>query len=131
MVDEKKVKDVTNVLRQINQAWLTGRFDELESHVHPDFVLVHPGFAERNAGCDDFIEGHREFHNSATVHEFQESEHQVDVVGNTAVATFRFEMVYQRLGERYRSTGRDLWVLHLQGDEWLAVWRTILDVEAK
>ena len=59
---------------------------------------------------------------------YAESDHQVDLAGNSAVASFRFEMVYARDGASYRSTGRDLWVFERQGDGWLAVWRTMLDL---
>jgi hypothetical protein len=37
-------------------------------------------------------------------------------------------MVYERSGGRYRSTGRDFWIFARQGDAWLAVWRTMLDL---
>jgi len=37
-------------------------------------------------------------------------------------------MVYERSGERSRATGRDLWVFVRQGGEWVAIWRTMLDL---
>jgi hypothetical protein len=40
-------------------------------------------------------------------------------------------MVYERSGERYRATGRDLWVFGAQGNAWIAVWRTMLDMDEK
>jgi len=46
-------------------------------------------------------------------------EHQVDVAGDTAVVTFRYDMVYERSGERFHSTGRDLWVFQNQGGAWI------------
>ena len=52
----------------------------------------------------------------------------VDVAGDTAVATFGYEMVYERAGQRYRVTGRDLWVFEQQGETWIAVWRAMLDM---
>jgi hypothetical protein len=38
-------------------------------------------------------------------------------------------MVYERSGERYRSIGRDLWVFQNEGGAWIAVWRTMLEME--
>lgn len=55
------------------------------------------------------------------------NDHQIDVACDTAVVTFRYEMVYERSGKRYHSTGRDLWVFQNQGNAWIAVWRTMLD----
>jgi hypothetical protein len=52
----------------------------------------------------------------------------VQVIGDTAVVTYRFDMIYEREKKREHSTGRDLWVFAQHGDQWLAVWRTMLDV---
>ena len=59
----------------------------------------------------------------------EQESYQVDVAGDTAVVTFRYDMLYERSGQRYRSTGRDLWVFQKQGRGWIAVWRTMLDME--
>jgi hypothetical protein len=50
------------------------------------------------------------------------------VVGDTGVVSFGYEMVYERSGKRNRATGRDLWVFVRQGGEWVAIWRTMLDL---
>jgi hypothetical protein len=75
-----------------------------------------------------FLAGFRDFILNATIHEFHEHDHQIDVVGDTAVVTFAYEMRYERSGERYRATGRDFWVFQRQGIAWVAVWRTMLDL---
>jgi len=53
----------------------------------------------------------------------------LDLRGSTAVASFAFEMIYQRGGTSYRSSGRDLWVFQQREGRWLAVWRTMLDLK--
>lgn len=53
----------------------------------------------------------------------------MDVVGDTAVIAFQFEMVYEISSGRYRSTGRDLWVFQKHDAAWIAVWRTMFDIE--
>jgi ketosteroid isomerase-like protein len=129
MVDESRRVEAATVLRRINQAWLSGRIDDLVPLVHPGIVTVVPGFAAGIQGRDAFLAGFRDFCQSATIHEFREHDYRVDVVGDTAVATFRYEMLYERSGERYRCTGRDLWVFQRQDGGWIAVWRTMLDME--
>jgi hypothetical protein len=118
-------------MRRINQAWLDGRIDDLAPLVHPDIVMVFPGFSGRVQGRDELLAGFRDFSQNATIHEFHEHDHLIDVAGGTAVVTFRYEMVYERAGERYRATGRDLWVFQSEGSAWIAVWRTMLDIEEK
>ena len=128
MVDESKREDVVAAMRLINQAWLNGRVEELAPMVHPEIVMVFPGFAGRIQGREDFLAGFLDFCRNAKIHEFRESDHQVDVAGDMSVVTFRYDMVYERSGGRFRSTGRDMWVLQRQGTAWIAVWRTMLDM---
>ncbi len=129
MVEESRREDVAAALRRINRAWLDGRVDDLAPLVHPEIVMVIPGFAGRVQGREPFLAGFDDFCRNARVHEFREHDHQVDVAGDTAVVSVRFEMVYERSGERYRATGRDLWVFQHERGAWVAVWRTMLDVE--
>jgi Domain of unknown function (DUF4440) len=75
------------------------------------------------------LAGFRDFCQNATIQEYQEHDQQVDVAGNTAVITFRYEMIYVRSGERYRATGRDLWVFQKQDGAWIAVWRAMLEMK--
>jgi uncharacterized protein (TIGR02246 family) len=119
---------VAATLQRINDAWRAKRPADLGPLFHPDIVLAVPGFAGRATGRDALVAGFADFCTNATVHEYRESDHQVDVIGDTAVAAVAFDMVYERSGARYRATGRDLWVFGRQGGEWLAVWRTMLDV---
>ena len=122
-------EDVAAAMRQINQVWLDGQVQDLAPLVHTQIVMVLPDFSGRIQGRENFLAGFADFCRNATVHEYREHDLQVDVAGDTAVCTFRYEMVYQRSGQRYRSTGRDLWVFQKQGKAWIAVWRTMLDMQ--
>jgi hypothetical protein len=129
MVEESKSDGAAETMRQINQAWLNGRVEHLAPMVHPEIVMVFPGFTGRVQGRETFLAGFRDFCQNARIHEFREQDHQADIAGDVTVVTFRYDMVYERSGKRYRSTGRDLWVFLKQGRAWIAVWRTMLDME--
>lgn len=120
--------EVMDLLRRITRAWLDDRPRDLEPLLHPDVVMALPGFVGRAEGRGVLIEGFVDFCANARVLAFEERDHQVDVVGGTAVASFSFVMVYERDGRRYRSSGRDFWVFGREEEEWLALWRTMLDV---
>ncbi len=121
--------DPREVLRRINRAWLDGKVEDLAPLLHPEIVMAFPGFSGSVAGRDQFLAGFKDFCEHAKIQDFREHDHQCDVAGRTAVLTFRYEMVYERSGERYRATGRDFWIFENHGDHWLAVWRTMLDIE--
>ena len=115
----------------ISRAWLNGRSDELVPLFHPDLTMVFPGFAGRVVGREEVIAGFVDFCSNAAIHEFRESDFQADVVADTAVASYRYEMVYERSGEKYRATGRDLWVFTQQNGNWVAVWRTMPEMDER
>lgn len=131
MTHESKHEGAAATMRRINRIWLDGQVEDIAPMVHPEIVMVVPGFTGRIQGREEFLAGFRDFCQNARIHEFRDYDHQVDVAGDTAVITFLYDMVYERHGERYRSTGRDLWVFQNQGSAWIAVWRTMLDMEEK
>ncbi len=131
MTTESKHEAVGATMRQLNRLWLDAQVESLAPMVHPEVVMVLPNFTGRIQGREEFLAGFRDFCQNARIHEFRDHDYQIDVTGNTAVVTFRYEMVYERSGERYRSTGRDLWVFQNQDSAWIAVWRTMLEIEEK
>lgn len=126
--DIEERREVAAALRRINDAWLNGRPDDLAPLLHDRMVMVHPGFSGRGEGRDAIVAGFADFTAHCRVIRYRESENQVDVTGNTAIASFAFEMIYERDGHRYLSTGRDLWVFAKREEIWLAVWRTMMDL---
>ena len=129
MTEQSQRESAELAMRQINAAWLHGQVDDLAPLLHADIVMVLPGWSGRVAGKQEFLAGFRDFLESSKIHEFNEEDIQADVAGSAAVVTFRYEMLYERDSTQFRSTGRDLWVFQSQGAAWIAVWRTMLDLE--
>ena len=120
---------VKTVVQTINRVWLNGQVEALAPMVDPNIVMVFPSFTGRIQGRDQFLAGFRDFCENAKVQEFHDHDYQSDLVGDTAVVTFRYDMIYERSTERYRASGRDLWVFRRQDNEWIAVWRTMLEIQ--
>ena len=128
MPDESGRTEVAAAIERISRAWLDRRPADLVPLFHPGLTMVLPGFSGRVEGREANVAGFTDFCTHATVHAYRERDRQVDVFGDTAVASFAYEMVYERGGKRSRATGRDLWVFARQQGSWLAVWRTMLDL---
>ena len=116
---------------RINQAWLENPPRDLYPLFHPEIVMVFPSMQGQVRGRDALVDSFVDFCENAQVSDYQERDHHVDVIGETGVASFRFSMVYERSGKRQRASGRDFWIFARQGGSWLAVWRTMFDVEEK
>ena len=122
-------RDVRSAMEAINRAWVKGDPRDMAPHLHPDVVMAFPLFDGRAGGAQRLIEGFEAFVESTDLLSFEQGPIDVDVIGDTAVATFEYEMKYTRKGRRYKATGRDLWYFGRHDGRWRATWRAMLDVE--
>lgn len=114
------------VLAALAKAWRTGRTQDIHALLHPSVVFVRPGFSGRAEGPAACIATYDEFLAAALVLRYEESEPTVDVVGDTAVASFRWEMAWEMGGQRSEDAGHDLYVLVRAEGRWLIAWRTLV-----
>ena len=128
-ISHDEIRNVGESLRRINEAWLSKRPEKMKPMLDEKIVMIYPGFVGRSEGQEAFIAGYVDFCEQALMISYQESDLQIDVGGATAVASFAFEMSYERKGDKCLSRGRDLWIFTRKQDEWVAVWRTMLDLK--
>ena len=127
-MEDSKLK-VHKVISAINQAWRSNAPLEMSQYLHSDIVMKFPGFSGEVAGRDALLSSFIEFCTNARVLEYQESDEQINIIGDCAVVSFQFEMLYERTKYQERSKGRDLWVFQCISENWVAVWRTMVVVE--
>lgn len=125
---ERHREEVTRILKEINRAWTGGNTGELDKYFHEDMIIAQPGFGVRGEGRKACVDSYREFAGMADIQSLKESEHVVLVWGDTAVASYRFEIEYELDGRAHQDSGYDLFVFTRQDGTWLAAWRTILPV---
>ena len=121
--------EVHNTLAAINSAWREGQPDQMAIYLHQAITMKLPGFSGKISGRETLINSFIEFCTNAVVLEYSESDEQIDVTGNCAVATFKFEMIYEREKYRDKLKGRDIWIFEREGNKWIAVWRTMIDLD--
>jgi len=119
---------VPNILKDIVAAGMEGATDRLQGHLHDDVTMVLPGFGGRIEGRASMVGSFVEFSENAGVDAHGESDEQIDIIGDVAVGSYRFEVTYSRDGGSWRSGGRDLWIFRKVDGRWLAVWRTMLEL---
>jgi uncharacterized protein (TIGR02246 family) len=120
---------VRAVLSAINRAWRSGQPQSMAEHLDPEMTMVLLGFNGVVSGRSAFLAGFDEFCKNARVLEYLESDELIQVIGDCAFDSYRFDVLYERARYRERSRGRDLWVFKRAGDRWIAVWRTMFDLE--
>jgi uncharacterized protein (TIGR02246 family) len=119
-------EEVWQVVQQMNDSWAKGNPEDLASFFREDIVMVNPDFTNRTEGRDACVASYKDFCKQAAILDLNISNPGIDVFGNTAIATYSFEIQYEMGGERFNDTGRDIFVFVRENDRWQAVWRTMM-----
>ena len=98
--------EVRDVIDQINRTWLKGDPADLERFFHPA--------------------SYEAFGREARVLRFEPETAEIDVFDDTAVATYRYRIVYQMNGRNYDDNGGELLVFLRGMEGWRVAWRTML-----
>lgn len=123
---EPVAQQIRAVLAGLTAAWRKGRTQDIGEMLHPSVVFVRPGFAGRAEGRAACVATYEEFLKVALVLRFEESEPVIDVWGDAAVATVRWEMAWEVGGQRSEESGHDIYALVREGGRWLVAWRTLV-----
>ena len=126
MNQSDQIREIENILKNINNAWLNGSYDDLTKYFHEEMEIIAPGFKESTKGREACIDSFREFSDAADSIDIDISDYKIKVWGATAVASYHFEIRYQMERSSYDESGRDLYVFSRDNDRWLAVWRTMI-----
>jgi ketosteroid isomerase-like protein len=130
MAPEKTREEIRRILKNITAAWAGGHPGKLQEYFHDDMVIAQPGLGVRGRGKRACVDSYRQFIGQATIRGIKECDHHIDAWGDTAVASYRFEIDYRMGGQEHHDSGVDLFVFIRQEGTWLAVWRTILPLPA-
>ena len=124
MTDEQR--EIWELIRRSNRAWVSGAVHEVASLFDEKAVVVAPGLQGRAEGKDAIVRSYEEYVHHARTHSFEELEHQVDVFGDTAVAAYRFSISYTLDNEdaQHDETGQEMLVLRRGVGGWKVIWRT-------
>jgi len=118
--------DVRDLINQINSTWLQGDPNELERFFHSDIVVQPPGASPRVHGRDACIASYRAFTEQAHVRSFEPRDAEIDVFGDTIIASYRYKIIYEMDGDTFDEDAGDLLVFIKERDSWVVVWRTMI-----
>lgn len=127
--DRETRREILKFLRQVETAWLAGRFEELRSCFREDAVLLGADLEHRLEGRDAIVDSYAQFLREARVLAFESEAPIVDVIGDAAVTVTPWAVRYEREGTIHEETGGDLLVLARDGEGWRVAWRTLLPRE--
>ena len=106
-----------------DRCWTEQRPEDIRRFLHPDVVFCGRHCQRFTRGIDASVRSYLDFLASARIHSFRPSDYVTDLVGRTAIMTYRWKIDYETAGQRCVETGHDLLVWVREGIEWLIVWR--------
>jgi uncharacterized protein (TIGR02246 family) len=118
--------EVRAALERISAAWQARRYDDLSQLFAEDMVFSIPGQTPRLEGRGAIVASYREFMDRVALTSYREDLHSVDVWGEMAVASFRWDMAWLAGEVPNHETGCDVFAFTRAGGRWLAVWRTMI-----
>lgn len=122
----RETDEIWRLVQRMNDAWAKDGPDDLASFFHEDIVMLHPDFTQRTEGKAACVASYQDFREQAAILDFKVSNPGIDVFGDTAIATYSYEIAYEMGGERFNDTGRDVFIFVRENGRWLAVWRTMI-----
>jgi hypothetical protein len=124
--EQQAQEEIKQILKKINEAWVSGHPEKLQDYFHADMVVAQLGIGRVGIGRQACIQSYKDFVSRAIVREVKESDHSIDVWGDTAVASYTYEIDYEMNGKEHSDSGQDVFVFIRDKGKWLAVWRTLV-----
>lgn len=112
------------LLLDLSDTWLEGRYDDLRRFYDPDVAMLPPGGLEPIVGVDAMIDSYRQFGKVGTLHHFELEDINIVEHRSTAVCHVTFEVDYEIGSGRYRERGVEVYVIDTTQDPPRIVWRT-------
>ena len=123
-------EQIRQLVQQINETWLLYEPEQFREVLgpcfHPDIVFRGPKMEALSRGREACIQSYADFARQASISSCTLSTPEIDLTGDTAVATYSWKLGYSMKGQKYNDSGHDVFVFSRTEGRWLAVWRTLL-----
>ena len=117
--------EVRRTLDRLNLAWREKRFRDMEPYLDENIVMKGPGLKQLGRGRSMLVQSYVDFMGKSTITAYEESNHQVDILGLTAVATYDWSMTWEQSDKGESAAGHDMFVFERRDSRWVA-WVAVL-----
>ena len=83
---------IKQFIRDLNQAWLDGRYDDFYDYYDPAVVMLPTGAGMPVVGIKPMVESYRKFGSSGTIHKFDITEITLYGWNKMTMCHFKFEV---------------------------------------
>ncbi|MFA5252863.1 MAG: hypothetical protein WC454_09815, partial [Phycisphaerae bacterium] len=99
----KQTRDkIWQIVKTVNQTCMEGKgFEKLKPYFHNDVVIISPGMATRAEGRDICLKSYEDACSQMTFRKLDASDEHIDVYGQTAVACYKYECIWEFQGKKF------------------------------
>ncbi len=123
-------EEIRIALETINGAWLSRNVSAirlaLSSCFHPEMVIKDAKLKTVASGREACVQSYVDFIQQARVSAYQQTEPEIHVLIDAAVASYNWEIAYSLDQKNHRERGGDIFVFVRAEEKWMAVWRAVL-----
>lgn len=120
---------ITDIIDEINEAWLFQDFDKIASHLHEEVVLVQRDYQDAIVGKEAYIDVYQGFTEQASVNRYRADKVHIYCQDEIANAHYQFRIEYETSEEVVQEKGIDLFTFRKQENEWKVIWRAVANVK--
>jgi general stress protein 26 len=124
----KQTKDrIWQIVQTINRTCMDGKgFEKLKPYFHDDVVMVSPGMATHAKGRDTCLKSYEDACSQMKFHKLDGSNEHIDMYGDTAVAYYKYDCIWEFQGKKFDDSGYEILVFMLNDKDWQMSWRTLI-----
>ncbi|OGU35240.1 MAG: hypothetical protein A2068_11060 [Ignavibacteria bacterium GWB2_35_6b] len=121
-------KELKSIVSQINKSWLNNDLKQLDNFFHENMIIADSNFNKLAKNKKECIASYESFIKQAKILKYEEQEINIDIIGNTAIVNYIFDITWEVNKNISSEKGRDVFVFECSNNKWLAVWRTLLPI---
>lgn len=116
---------IWQIIETINRIFMDGKgFDRIGPFFHDCVVMLPPGFNRRAEGKATCLRYYEDAGSQMVLHKLEGSDKHIDVWGNTAVVTYRYDCIWDYQGKTFKDNGYEILVFIKEDENWQITWRT-------
>ncbi len=121
--DTSAAQDIAALITDMNEHWVAGQAEPIAEFLHENMVICAAEGTFRAEGREVCLQSIEDFCGAATILDFDADDPAIDVVGDTAVASYNFGIRYEMSDSEYEEAGTDVLVLNRGDAGWKIIWR--------
>jgi general stress protein 26 len=115
------------IVQDVNRICKEGKaLDRLAPFFHEGMVMVLPGMDRRLEGQAACLRLYEDTCSKMGIHRLDASQERIDLWGDTAVVTYRYDCVWDWQGKTFTDDGREILVFVRDAKDWKIAWRNLI-----